>query len=65
MEKNNKNDNLETSYRIRISDLQQISISENEKCEVEDKLPSYMEGLIKTKEKVHYNDTVRAKLCHD
>ena len=59
--KNNKNEILGTSYDARISELkQQISILENEKCEVEEKLSSYMEGLIKTKENGHYNDTVRA-----
>ena len=47
--KNNKNEILGTSYDARISELkQQISILENEKCEVEEKLSSYMEGLIKT-----------------
>ena len=47
--KNNKNEILGTSYDARISQLkQQISILENEKCEVEEKLTSYMEGLIKT-----------------
>ena len=59
--KNNKNEILGTSYDARISQLkQQISILENEKCEVEEKLSSYMEGLIKAKENGHYNDTVRA-----
>ena len=59
--KNNKNEILGTSYDARISELkQQISILENEKCEVEEKLSSYMEGLMKTKENGHYNDTVRA-----
>ena len=59
--KNNENEILGTSYDARISELeQQISILENEKCEVEEKLSSYMEGLIKTKENGHYNDTVRA-----
>ena len=59
--KNNKNEILGTSYDARISELkQQISILENEKCEVEEKLSSYMEGLIKTKENGHFNDTVRA-----
>ena len=57
----NKNEILGTSYDARISELkQQISILENEKCEVEEKLSSYMEGLIKTKENGHYNDIVRA-----
>ena len=40
--------------------MQQILILENEKCEVEDKLLSYMEGVIKTKENDQYNDAVRA-----
>ena len=35
-------------------------ILENEKCEVEEKHSSYMEGLIKTKENGHYNEIVRA-----
>ena len=39
---------------------QQISISENKKCEVEEKLSSHMEGLVKTKENGHCNNTVRA-----
>ena len=57
----NKNEILGTSYDARISELkQQISILENEKCEVEEKLSSYMEGLIKTKENGHYSNTVRA-----
>ena len=52
---------LGTSYCVTISELkQQISILEDGKCEVEEKLSSYMEGLIKTKENGHYNDTVRA-----
>ena len=60
MEENNKNEILGFSYDVRISELkQQISILENEKREVEDKLSSYMEGLIKTKENGHFNDTVR------
>ena len=59
--KNNKNETLGTSYDARISELkQQISILENETCEVEEKLSSYMEGLIKTKENRHYSNTVRA-----
>ena len=59
--KNNKNEILGTSYDAIISELkQQISILENEKCEVEEKLSSYMEGLIKTKENRHYSNTVRA-----
>ena len=58
--KSNKNGILGTSYDARISELkQQISILEHEKCEVEEKLSSYMEDLIKTKENGHYNDTVR------
>ena len=70
---NNKNEILEgtsyTSYHARISELeQQISISENEKYEVEEKRSSYMEGhmqgLIKTEENGHYKDTVTAT-CHD
>ena len=49
------------SYDARISELkQQVSILENEKCEIEEKLSSYMEGLIKTKENGNHNDTVRA-----
>ena len=63
--KNNKNNIFEINYRARISLLQQMSMSENEKYEVEDKLPSYTEGLIKTKENGHNNNTVRARLCHD
>ena len=52
--KNNKNEILGTSYNATISELkQQISILENEKCEVEEKLSSYMEGLTKTKENGH------------
>ena len=59
--KNNKNEILGTSYDARTSELKQhISILENEKCEFEEKLSSYMEGLIKIKAKGHYNDTVRA-----
>ena len=60
--KSNKNEILGTSYDARISELkQQISILENEKCEVEEKLSLYMEGPIKTKENGHYyHDTVRA-----
>ena len=58
---NNKNEILGTSYDARISELKQrISILENEKCEVEDKLSSYMGLLKKTKDNGHYNDTVRA-----
>ena len=58
--KNNKNKILGTSYDARISELKQpISILENEKCEFEEKISSYMESLIKTKENGHYNDTVR------
>ena len=57
----NKNEILGTSYDARISELkQQISILENEKCEVEEKLSSYMEGLLKTKENGNYSNTVRA-----
>ena len=42
-----------TSYDARISELkQQISILENKKREVEENPSSYMEGLIKNKEKV-------------
>ena len=59
--KNNKNEILGNSYDVIISELkQQMSILENEKCEAEEKLSSYMEGLIKTKENGHCNDTVRA-----
>ena len=59
--KSSKNEILGTSYDARISELkQQISILENEKCEVKEKLSSYMEELIKTKENGNYNDTVRA-----
>ena len=59
--KNNKNEILGTSYDVRISELkQQILILENEKCDVEEKRSSYMEGLIKTIENGHYNDIVRA-----
>ena len=48
-------------YDARISEMkQQISILENEKCDVKDKLSSYTEGLIKTKKSSHYNDAVRA-----
>ena len=58
--KNNKNEILGTSYDARISELKQpISILENEECEFEEKISSYMESLIKTKENGHYNDTVR------
>ena len=58
--KNNKNEILGTSYDARISELKQpISILENEKCGFEEKISSYMESLIKTKENGHYNDTVR------
>ena len=60
MVRKNKNEILGTNYGARISDVkQQISILENEKCEVEDKLSSYMEGLIKTING-HYNGTVTA-----
>ena len=59
--KNNKNEILGTIYDARISELkQQISILENKTCEVEEKLSSYMEDLIKTKENGHYSNTVRA-----
>ena len=59
--KANKNEILGTSYDARISEMkQQISILVNEKFEVEEKLSSYMEGLIKSKENGHYNDIVRA-----
>ena len=61
MERKNKNKSLGTSYDARISELkQQITILENEKCEVEEKLSSYMEGLLKTKENGNYSNTVRA-----
>ena len=53
--KNNKNDD------VRISELkEQVSMLENENCEVEEKLSSYMEGLIRAKVNGHYNDSVRA-----
>ena len=59
--KSSGNDILGTSYNARISELkQQILILENEKCEVEDKLSSYMKGVIKTKENGQYTDAVRA-----
>ena len=59
--KSTENDILETSYNARLSELkQQILILENEKCEVEDKLSSYMEGVIKTRENGQYTDAVRA-----
>ena len=59
--KSSENDILGTSYNARISELkQQILILENEKCEVEDKLSSYMKGVIKTKENGQYTDAVRA-----
>ena len=59
--KNNKNEILGTSYDVRISELkEQVSMLENENCEVEEKLSSYMEGLIRAKENGHYNDSVRA-----
>ena len=62
MKKNSsENDILETSHNARTSELkQQILILENEKCEVEDKLSSYMKGVIKTKENGQYTDAVRA-----
>ena len=62
MKKNSsENDILGTSYNARTSELkQQILILENEKCEVEDKLSSYMKGVIKTKENGQYTDAVRA-----
>ena len=64
--KNNKNEILGTTYDARISELkQQISILKNEKCEVEEKLSSHMEGLIKTKENGHYNDTAVKATCQD
>ena len=48
--KNNKNEILGTTYDARTSELkQEISILENQKCEVEEKFSSYMEGLIKTR----------------
>ena len=51
--KKNKHGILGTSYDARISELkQQISILENEKCEVEGKLSSYMEGLKRRKKMV-------------
>ena len=61
MKRKNKNEILGTNYDARISEMkQQISILENEKCEVEERLSSYMEGLIKAKENGHYSNTVRA-----
>ena len=62
MKKNSsENDILGTSYNARTSELkQQILILENEKCEVEDKISSYMKGVIKTKENRYYTDAVRA-----
>ena len=61
MERKNKNKILGTSYDARISELkQQITILENDKCEVEEKLSSYMEGLLKTKKSNSYSNTVRA-----
>ena len=59
--KSSENDILGTSYNARISELnQQILILENEKCEVKDKLSSYMKRVIKTKENGQYTDAVRA-----
>ena len=59
--KSSKNKVSGIRYDARISELkQQISILENEKCDVKDKLSSYTQGLIKTKKSSHYNDTVRA-----
>ena len=59
--KSSENDILGTSYNARISELkQQILILENEKCEGEDKLSSYMKGVIKTKEDGQHTDAVRA-----
>ena len=56
-----------TTYDARISELrQQISILEKKKCEVEEN-PSYMEGLIKNKEKVvkwHCKSNL-PRPCHD
>ena len=53
MERKNKNKSSGTSYDARISELkQQITILENEKCEVEEKLSSYMEGLLRLKKMV-------------
>ena len=67
--KNNKNEILGTSYDARISELkQQVSILENEKCEVEEKLSSYMEGLIKTLRKWSLQWQCKSNLprpCHD
>ena len=60
MEKNpNNNEILGTSYDVIISELKQHISLENEKYELQDKLSSYMEGLIKTKENGHYKDTVK------
>ena len=48
--KNNKNEILGTTYDARTSELkQQISILENQKCEVEETFSSYMEDLIETR----------------
>ena len=59
--KSTENDILEASYNARLSELkQQILILEIEKCEVEDKLSSYMEGVVKTKENGQCTDAVRA-----
>ena len=59
MERKNKNKILGTSYDARISELkQQITILENDKCEVEEKLSSYMEGLLKTKKRKKVTLTV-------
>ena len=59
--KSSENDILGNSYNARISQLKQrIFILENRKFEVQDKLSSYMEGVIKTKENDQYNDVVRA-----
>ena len=58
--KSSENDILGISYNARISELkQQILILENEKCEGEDKLSSYMKGVIKTKENGQHTNAVR------
>ena len=59
--KSSENDILGTSYNARVSELKQkILILENEKCEVEDKLSSYIDGVIKTKENGQYTDAASA-----
>ena len=59
--KSSENEILGTSYNARVSELKQkILILENEKCEVEDKLSSYIDGVIKTKENGQYTDAASA-----